>query len=377
MASRKTKRQGVFPPLLKRPSTKKNEVSECGKCGVEWKKNDATRSYFLLPCRSRHTLCPICFSLVMASKGAMHFFNCPCCEGECGKEKYTYWDVFSPQKTRHNGAARQKSETHFLSFPDPTLNPVLHHHANSIMSKRQASMNTFTLSLARTTKNKEGKAILNALSLPILTDNIDASINDKDRKKLINLFQLLHPVLVLSSKRTFQHQYDNLTSKSERGSILFDAASVDNTCLFQCIYSLSTGKASPSSSEIMKFESTQRKKLLVQIIGIVEMIRSQCVWKGRSILKDIVGQQLMVNCSSQALYRMLNQLDISNNNETVRIDAIKDSKNKILAGYPLKGKRYDLFLILFDNLGFRCRGGKNLKVGYEQYTALELVNIPK
>ena len=100
----------------------------------------------------------------------------------------------------------------------------------------------------------------------------------------------------------------------------------------------------------MKFESTQRKKLLVQIIGIVEMIRSQCVWKRRSILKDIVGQQLMVNCSSQALYQMLNQLGISNSNETVRIDAIKDSKNKILAGYPLKGKRYDLFLILFDNL---------------------------
>ena len=95
------------------------------------------------------------------------------------------------------------------------------------------------------------------------------------------------------------------------------------------------------------------------------------------MLKDFVSQQLMANCASHALYRVLNQIGVSSSNETVRVDAINDSKNKILAGYPLEGKKYDLFLILFDNLGSRVRGGKNLKVGYEQYTALELVNIPK
>ena len=116
---------------------------------------------------------------------------------------------------------------------------------------------------------------------------------------------------------------------------------------------------------------------MVQIFAIAEMIRSQCTLKGQIILKDFVGQQLMINCASQSLYRILNQLGVSSSNETIRVDAIKDCKSKILAGYPLKGKKYDLFLILFDNLGFRVRGGKNLKVGYEQYTALELVNIPK
>ena len=94
-------------------------------------------------------------------------------------------------------------------------------------------------------------------------------------------------------------------------------------------------------------------------------------------MKEFISQQLMVNCAPHALYRVLNQIGVSNSNETVRVDAINDSKNKILAGYPLEGKKYDLFLILFDNLGFRIRGGKTLKVGYEQYTALELVNIPK
>ena len=82
------------------------------------------------------------------------------------------------------------------------------------------------------------------------------------------------------------------------------------------------------------------------------MICSQCIWKGRNILKDFVGQQLMINCASNSLYKILNQIGVSNSNKTVRIRTIKDSRTKILAGYPLEGKKYDLFLNLFDNLDF-------------------------
>ena len=273
---------------------------------------------------------------------------------------------------------RQVVESYSLSQPDPTLNPVLHHHAKTIMNKREEEHedDIFTLSLSRTT-TEHGKATLQAISLQLPTMNTDTTISNNNRKKLITIFQLLHPVIVLSSKQTFQHRYECVSSDSESGKTLFDAASIDDTCLYQCIYSLSTGKFPSSTSEIATLQSTRQKNLLVQIFGIAEMIRSQCVWKGRSILKYFVGQQLMINCASNSLYKILNQIGVSSSNETVRVGAIKGSKNKILAGYPLAGKKYDLFLILFDNLGFRVRGGKNLKVGYDQYTALELVNIPK
>lgn len=103
------------------------------------------------------------------------------------------------------------------------------------------------------------------------------------------------------------------------------------------------------------------------------MIRSHCtpVQSGkkkeseRGVLKNYIGKQLMVNCAPQALYRVLGQIGVSTTNETVRVDAIKDCKNKILEGYSLDGKKCNLFLILFDNLGFRVRGGNNNKVGYE------------
>ena len=314
----------------------------------------------------------------------MHYYKCPGCKdsnkGKNTNNKYCHWDVHSPQKTR-SGGMRMQHETHHLTPPDPIFNPVLYHHMKTIMENNTDPTNHFTLSLTRTRATTDGErnaaAKLHTFSLPLSTNNLDATVTIDEKEKLITLFQLLHPVLVLSSKKAFDHRYNSLSSHIGSGSMLFDAAGADDTCLFQCMYSLSTGKYPPSLSEIETMESTQRKNLLVQIFCIAELVRSQCVWKGRSILKNFVGQQLMVNCAPQALYRILNQLGVSNSNETVRIDAIKDSKKKILAGYPLDGKKYDLFLILFDNLGFRVRGGKNLKVGFEQYTALELVNIPK
>ena len=61
----------------------------------------------------------------------------------------------------------------------------------------------------------------------------------------------------------------------------------------------------------------------------------------------------------------------------MKIDAIKECKKKILEGYCLDGKKYHLFLILFDNLGFQVCGGKHNKLGYEQYTSLEIVDVSK
>ena len=248
---------------------------------------------------------------------------------------------------------RQVVESYSLSQPDPTLNPVLHHHAKTIMNKREEEHedDIFALSLSRTT-TEHGKATLQAISLQLPTTNTNVTISNNNRKKLITIFQLLHPVIVLSSKQMFQHCYKCVSSDSESRKTLFDAASLDDTCLYQCIYSLSTGKFPSSTSELATLKSTSRRNLLVQIFGIAEMIRSQCVWKRRSILKDFVGQQLMINCASNLLYKILNKIGVSSSNETVRVGAIKGNKNKILDGYPLAGKKYDLFLILFDNLGF-------------------------
>ena len=386
---RTSRRQPKAPHSSKRQAKTKSNViptHQCDNCAVKWKKNDASQSYFELECGNRHKLCPLCFSSLMASKGSMHFFHCPCCKNNGNKEKMTAWKVFAPEHTR-NGGTRQKVETHVLTKPDLNLQPVLHHHSNNIMNpkKNKSAKRDITLSLSTSNADKEGNESLQAISLEIDSENIESTIDDKNKKKLVTIFQLLHLILVPTSRKEFHRKYIESFSCTNENERLFQIASLDSTSLFQCVYALSTGKIPPSESEVVEYESTQKKNKLTQIFAATEMIRSHCtpVQSGkkkeseRGVLKNYIGKQLMVNCAPQALYRVLGQIGVSTTNETVRVDAIKDCKNKILEGYSLDGKKYNLFLILFDNLGFRVRGGKNNKVGYEQYTALEIVDVSK
>ena len=305
--------------------------------------------------------------------------------------RMTQWDVFTPQRTR-SGGVRLMRETHSLAEPDSTLQPILHHHSTNIMNtgngmaRGEESKIHATLSLSTIKNNKEGNGSLQVLSSQLGANNIDSMISEKNKKILVSIFQLLHPILVSSSKQEFHRKYNDFSYPTVLNDRLFDIASLDTTCLFQCIYALSTGKLPPfSASETSELESTIKKKVIVQVFAIAEMIRSQSIpvkkkddEKGeKGFLREYVGKQLLVNCAPQALYRILNQIGISTSNETVRIEGINDCKNKILKGYSLEGKKYDLFLLLFDNLGFRVRGGKNKKIGYDEYTALQIVNIKK
>ena len=242
--------QGLSHPVAKRQATKTKEdtsTCQCSNCAFTWKKSDTSTTHFELKCNGQHTLCPLCFSSLMASKGSMHFFHCPACKD---KEKLTEWKVFTPQQTRQ-GRIRQKAATHSLAKPDLDLQPVLHHHATTIMTKRKESTTSSvaTLSLSTTKTDKKGNEALRALSLQINTVNIESTINKENRKKLTTIFQLLHPVLVSTSKKEFHRKYyDESFSCQNANEHLFEMASLDTTCLFQCVYALATGKVSNSDS---------------------------------------------------------------------------------------------------------------------------------
>ena len=242
-----------------------------------------------------------------------------------------------------------------------------------------------TLSLSMIKTDNKGNKTLQAVSAKLNTTNLDSTTNETDKKKITTIFQLLHSILVSSSKKEFHRNYNETFFCDNGNEQLFSMSILDTTCLFQYMYALSTGKVPPIPSKVIELKSTEKKKIHIQVFTIAEMIRNQCIlskkkdnWRGeRGVLKHFLGKQRMVNCAPQALYRILCQIGISTTNETVRVDAIQDCKKKILKGYPLDGRNYDMFLLLFDNLGFRVRGGKDNKIGYEQYTALEIVNISK
>lgn len=308
----------------------------------------------------------------------MHYFCCPSCNNNDSKH-LTSWTVYYP-KSIHSGE-QQISTSHELTPPCATLNPVLYHHQHNIIKTPTSPKATLTLSI--NTGTKEAKKALHVVSSIIDLESLDDSTDEKNKENLFNIFRLLHPILVISSQNRFYQQYDrnqiNAGSGNEHCDRLFDMAMMDDSSLLKCIFGLATGK-NPNDFLLReeRRENLAQKKKIIQAFAITEMIRSHSDGNGRrGPLKNFIGKQLMVNCAPQALYRILNYIGISNSNETVRIDGIKDCREKIMKGYSFDGKKYDLFLILFDNLGFRIRGGKNTQVGYEQYTALEIVNVSK
>ena len=94
-----TKQQGITPPPLSKRLAKERTklLLECCQCGLIWEKNNHMQRYFVLPCQDDHTLCPLCFLLLMAKKGVMHNFNCLCCNKK--EEKHAHLYVYSPKKT--------------------------------------------------------------------------------------------------------------------------------------------------------------------------------------------------------------------------------------------------------------------------------------
>lgn len=370
-----------------------NELTQthcCNHCGETWNKDDPNRSYFQLQCKSQHILCPICFSSLLAEKGAMHYFHCAACKNKENDEKITSWKVFAPKTKKTRGfVIHQQCETHTLSKPDPILNPVLHHHSIHVMSKNAAKENIATISIT----TSEGSNAENNKSTDTVVSCIDCNnINywsDEDRHnidKLVSIFRQLNPIIVSDSRKVFNKKFSSQRVISTSPKHLFDIASFDDTALFKCIYALTTGEKPPLYPQ--NLESAKKQNLLIKVFTITDMIRSTLMGKTekkvgqeeapkRSILKEFIGRQLIAHGAPQALYKVLNQIGCSYSNETVRISQIKDCREKILKGYDFNGKKYGLFLVLFDNLGFRIRGGRERKIGYDQYTAIQIVFITK
>jgi hypothetical protein len=361
----------------KRPRrAEKEQLIHCVACKeFSWSKCDVSKTFFQVPCENKHCFCPRCFSSMMASKGSMYYFNCPCGD----KKQLDTWTIYYPNNT----SRRQMNEKHSLSHPDPNVHPILHHHKQHSQAQHNDKKEAFlSLSTVHEDKKNAKEPSLIAISSKLNVDQI-YTMDEEDRTKLHFIFQLLHPILVQGSKNDLGATFEKQNELNVKD--LHEIAIQDKSVLFGCLFSLVTGLLPPNGSadrNELKCKETNKNKLLALVFVVTEMIRhaikgdrGNIKSRGRSILKEYIANQFRVNNAPQSLYRLFNQLEISNSNEACRMDSIQSFQDKLNDGLNFKGKRYDLFLILFDNLGFRTRGAG--RVGYEQYTPMQIVNIKK
>ena len=343
-----------------------SNLAYCSSCSTSWEKHDRNMTSFLLPCAEEHHLCPGCFSKVIAEKGCNFYFFCPCCkQSSSSNAKLSSWKVKYPTSTASN-RVRQQIQHHQISEPDRENFPIQHHYNSFLKNDPFASKKGY-LTLSIVDKKRD---ILKVISSELFTDTKEAEEQSEEEKsKLETIFSLFNPILVQASRDQF---YIAAPSNQSYPS-LHDIAMSDKTLLYRCLYALATGRKKNQHATAASAASHNLSSL---IFACSDMLR-HAKDRNQSPLKEFMGKQLLVNGAPQALYKTLNRLGISTCNETVRLDSKLKMNNQFSTGFLFSQKKFNLFMVLYDNVGFRRRGGKKGGVGYDQYTALQIIDIEK
>ena len=337
---------------------------------------------FELPCPSKHNQCSHCFSTTMASRSCDFYFSCPC----NGMKELSSW------KTK----TVSKQVQYEIKKPDADEHPLQYHY-HHCKSNPEDPFLTKKSYVTFSSVDKKGN-FLHTTS-EILGDNKADEQSEKEKVKLEQIFAMFNPIIAQASKECYNFE-EPLFGSSEMNEsetlaterTIFDIARHDQTLLYRCLFALTTGytisfdESRDSNSSncrrqdpiILGKRSAKMKNLQSRVFVCADIIRNAKTCE-KSALKNHIGNLLLVHGANQAVCKILNKLGISTCKESIRLNVKETTHKKLSSGIPLLKKAYDLFLVLYDNIGFRRKGGgKKLKgVGYDQYTAVTIHRISK
>jgi hypothetical protein len=180
-------------------------------------------------------------------------------------------------------------------------------------------------------------------------------------KNLLTIFGALNSYLIESD---YDPGDDNLAMYVNP---VEEAFAGDRVCsvLHRCIHAFAT-------QEYIYDElvfSTKWRSRRAATFAATDIIR--CLKKSKEgKLKRFVGRQMIANGASQGLWKILSKFGLVTDMKKERRNAIDMVNTEMMKGLTAIDP-HDLWLLLYDNIGFKV-----LK-GYEQYTAMQWVRIPK
>ena len=256
------------------------------------------------------------------------------------------------------------SDYSVIENPSLQSEPTQYHQDMNEELRKEVSI----LSLVVPTKN------INSPSTTISTEmigygkGIDESCSEEAKAKLEKIFQFLHTKLLSD----FNH---NLNGYEQFGATygghnLDEIVSSDTSTLFRCIYSLATGKIMSDSKTGVLWMNQKASAFAAS-----DIIRNLATKRNSGALKTLLGHQLLAYTIPQALHKLLNKFGICPSHQYNRIIDICQGNDVLLRGILDEMiDPHDLWLLLYDNIGFRRRGSQP---GWDQFIALQLVRITK
>jgi hypothetical protein len=208
---------------------------------------------------------------------------------------------------------------------------------------------------------------LSTLSLEMFGDEFDLDDNGSEtqRSQIERMFLMLHSSLLGS----FHTEYLTFGAPSRKSidEIVHDE---DYSILHRCIHALGTGYKLQGAREM---NGARWANLRASTFAASDIIRN-CAEHTTGVLKKLIGNQLVANPVSQSLNKILNKIGIAPSKQQYRLKDILKSEQTMLGGLTGLLDPHDMWLMLYDNIGFRVCGSAP---GWKQFVAIQLVRIRK
>ena len=263
-------------------------------------------------------------------------------------------DDISDEELRHPNKRRRTDMLYSIVQPTITKDPKQFHKLMEVEKMQETSILSLTVS------NKKDKMIYTfaaALDLSRTPEEWDS----ETLKNLFLIFKFLHPALIREDDPGDNNLEVYLDQKREMNV----TATQDYSVLHRCIHAFATQSLIGEEPNIT-FKWRSQRAASFASTDIIRNLKSQKV--GR--LQMFIAKQLVANGATQGLRRICNKFGLSVSLEKERLASIKDVHSALMLGLP-KIDPHDLWLLLYDNIGFK------IKKGYDQYTAMQWVRVSK
>ena len=336
-----------------------------------------------------HHICIDCFSAAAALRGFSAFLSCPHCKGKVREwcvvrsEEYTVIErvqVVGTQTRSMGPSVKMKtiehikrrtvlSSTHSIPFPTLQSEPTQYHESLDGTMKKEVTVLSLTVSDPRIQAGRDDQSSLTC-SMEMVGQgmSIDDICSEESKSNLENIFMFLHSKLLIGFNYNL-NGYEQLGS-TYVGHNIDEIVDSDQLSLFRCLYSLATGNLLKNSKSGVLWCNQK-----ATVFAAADLIRNLTTKKKEGVLNTLVGHQLLAYTIPQPLHRILNKFGVCLSrqyNRTSEIRASHEALTESIVSNILDP--HDLWMILYDNIGFRRCGSQP---GWEQFVALQLLRIPR
>lgn len=327
---------------------------------------DNLNNSFNLQCG--HNLCCFCFSKAVTKTCGSPYIKCQCCDdSSCTwfvTEHYTHParkkvrlsdDVLNDCNVDTKEICQEKFD---MDLPDITKDPKQYHK----LLDKEKRQKTVVLSL--TASNLENQQdMIGTYAVALNTELQPEQWDDKDVDTLIKIFRSLSSILI----REDDLGDDDLEAYID-DSIELNMTDKNCSVLHRVLHAFATQQLIYEEKDDDLSHRLHRMKSFVA----TDVIRSLKFKNKVGKLQHLFAKQLVANCANQNLCTVSNRLGFTFSLAKNRRLTVDEVISKIVVGAGMDTiDPHDMFFLLYDNIGFKV-----LK-GYDQYTALQWVRIPK